>query len=89
MTFGEALGTASPSKFTNVVLRAGDQVMIDSPGGGGYGPPEQRDPERVRHDVEEGLVSPQAAREFYKVALVKHAGRWDVDEAATAALRAT
>jgi N-methylhydantoinase B/oxoprolinase/acetone carboxylase alpha subunit len=88
MTFCEAFGTASPSKFTNVVLHAGDQVMIDSPGGGGYGPPERRDPARVLADVEEGFVSPDAARQSYKVALVERDGRWAVDEAATAALRA-
>jgi N-methylhydantoinase B/oxoprolinase/acetone carboxylase alpha subunit len=89
VTFCEAFGTASPSKFTNVVLRCGDQVMIDSPGGGGYGPPAERAPQRVCDDVAEGLVSPAAACELYRVALVEDQGHWAVDEAATAALRRT
>ena len=36
-TFKEVFGTVSPSKFTNIVLTGGDEVRIDSPGGGGYG----------------------------------------------------
>jgi N-methylhydantoinase B len=47
------------------MLRAGDQVKILMPGGGGYGPPEERDRERVRRDVEEGFVSAEAARTVY------------------------
>jgi N-methylhydantoinase B/oxoprolinase/acetone carboxylase alpha subunit len=58
-------GTASPSKFTNIVLEPGDEVLIDSPGGGGYGDPRERDPERVARDVKQGFVSVQAARERY------------------------
>ena len=29
----------SPSKFSGITLRAGDQVQILMPGGGGYGDP--------------------------------------------------
>ena len=36
-TFSEVYGTVSPSKFTNIRLEPGDEVLIDSPGGGGYG----------------------------------------------------
>jgi N-methylhydantoinase B/oxoprolinase/acetone carboxylase alpha subunit len=64
-TFSEAYGTVSPSKFTNIRLLPGDEVLIDSPGGGGYGNPLERDRERVRRDVEEGFVSPEAAVERY------------------------
>ena len=38
-TFTEAFGTVSPSKFTNIVLHGGDEVLIEAPGGGGYGAP--------------------------------------------------
>ena len=41
-TFSEVFGTVSPSKFTNIVLREGDEVLIASPGGGGYGHPRAR-----------------------------------------------
>jgi N-methylhydantoinase B/oxoprolinase/acetone carboxylase alpha subunit len=64
-TFSEAYGTVSPSKFTNIRLEPGDEVLIDSPGGGGYGDPGERDPDRLRRDVEEGFVSEQAARDVY------------------------
>ncbi len=64
-TFSEAFGTVSPSKFTNIRLEPGDEVLIDSPGGGGYGDPRQRDRGRLQRDVDEGFVSEQAARELY------------------------
>jgi N-methylhydantoinase B/oxoprolinase/acetone carboxylase alpha subunit len=64
-TFVEEFGTMSPSKFSGVILSEGDQVKILMPGGGGYGDPLARDPERVRSDVEEGFVSAEAARRDY------------------------
>jgi len=64
-TFSEAFGTASASKFTNIRLVEGDEVLLSSPGGGGYGPAEERDRAAVAKDVAEGLVSPEAARELY------------------------
>ena len=64
-TFTEAFGTVSASKFTNVVLRGGDEVLIESPGGGGYGDAHERDPERLARDLFEGFVSPEAARALY------------------------
>jgi N-methylhydantoinase B len=64
-TFPEVFGTVSASKFTNVVLREGDEVLLDSPGGGGFGDPRGRDPAAVAHDVGEGFVSDEAARRDY------------------------
>jgi N-methylhydantoinase B len=64
-TFSEVFGTVSPSKFTNIVLREGDEVLIASPGGGGYGLPSERDPERVAEDVAQGFVSESAAGDIY------------------------
>jgi N-methylhydantoinase B len=48
-------------------LDPGAVIQLDLPGGGGFGPPEQRDWNSVRHDVLEGDVSIEAARETYKV----------------------
>jgi N-methylhydantoinase B len=79
---GEA--RALSSKVT-VQLKAGDVVSYRTCGGGGYGPPEQRDPQLVLRDVREGKVSPQRAREVYKVAI--DTARWQVDEVETARLR--
>ncbi len=39
------------------------------PGGGGYGDPREREPERVAADVRRGLVSPEAAARDYGVIL--------------------
>ena len=64
-TFSQVFGTVSPSKFTNIVLRGGDEVLIESPGGGGYGDAHERDPERLARDVFEGFVSPEQALALY------------------------
>jgi N-methylhydantoinase B len=48
-------------------LKAGDVLSIRLPGSGGYGPPEERDPELVRWDVLNGKVSIQSANEQYRV----------------------
>jgi N-methylhydantoinase B/oxoprolinase/acetone carboxylase alpha subunit len=64
-TFQEAFDTVSPSKFSNVVLREGDEVLLESAGGGGYGEPRQRERELVAEDVAEGYVTPEAAARDY------------------------
>jgi N-methylhydantoinase B/oxoprolinase/acetone carboxylase alpha subunit len=51
-----------PSKVLTVLNR-GDRVLIETPGGGGYGDPQRRS--GVREDVSNGKVSPRAARELY------------------------
>jgi N-methylhydantoinase B len=66
-------------------LVAGDVVSYRTCGGGGYGPPGERDPERVLRDVLEQKVSVARAREVYRVE-VDVAAR-AVDAAATRALR--
>jgi N-methylhydantoinase B len=60
-------------------------VLLRSPSGGGYGPPHERDPERVADDVREGFVTAEAARGVYGVALREDG---TVDAAETARLRA-
>lgn len=74
-----------------VPVKAGDIVRILTPGGGGWGDPLARIPERVRLDVQRGLVSVASARADYGVVLKEVADparRYEVDAAATAALRA-
>ncbi len=50
-------------------LKAGDMIVSKGGGGAGVGPPEERDPEAVRVDVKNELVSLKAARDIYKVVL--------------------
>ncbi len=52
-----------------VPIQPGDIIVKHSSGGGGVGPPEERDPELVRQDVVNELVSLEAARTVYKVVL--------------------
>jgi N-methylhydantoinase B len=72
------------SKMVGIKLQRGQRVRLETPGGGGYGPASERDPERVAEDVRLGYVSPQAAREQY-ACVVDAAG--SLDMAATSALR--
>jgi N-methylhydantoinase B len=65
-------------------LGAGDRVVALTGGGGGYGPPWERDPAQVAADVRDRKVSPAAARDQYGVVLD---GAGAVDAAATAARR--
>ena len=67
-------------------IPAGDRVVLELPGGAGFGDPLARDPERVARDVREGFVTPEAARRDYGVVLT---GRGEVDVAATRAARAS
>ena len=64
---------------------AGDRLVMEMPGGGGYGNPFSRDPQAVRDDVRNELVTREAALREYGVAI---ADDGSVDEAATRAARA-
>jgi N-methylhydantoinase B len=75
----------TPGKVTGYPLRAGDAVVMQSAGGGGFGDPLTRDPERVVRDVAAGYVSPERAREGYGVVL---SAGLRVDEEATRRERA-
>ncbi len=77
-----------PTRYADYPLKEGDVVRLDSPGGGGYGDPLARAPERVVADVRQGLVSAAAAERDYGVVVVKLDGKLQVDEAATATTRA-
>ena len=74
------------SKITDVRIKPGQKVRLETPGGGGFGDPAARDPARVARDVRLGYVSPEAARRDYKVELTRDGA---VDDAATASQRAS
>ncbi len=70
ISFDTPDGEAVPelgSKSTGVSLDAGQRLRIDSPGGGGYGDPFERDPDAVARDVSLGYVSVDAALTDYGV----------------------
>ncbi len=65
-------GTASEQhllKVNALKLQEGSVVRTQTGGGGGYGEPWEREPERVRRDVIDGYVSRAGARRDYGVLL--------------------
>ena len=73
------------SSKTTLELVPGDVISIRTCGGGGYGPPEEREPERVLCDVLQGKISIERARDIYRVAVRDRR----LDAAVTAELRRT
>jgi len=65
-------------KVSDFPVPKGSLISLQSGGGGGYGDPLERDPERVLSDVLDGYISPQQAREEYGLAI--EGGRPDLDE---------
>ncbi len=49
----------------SILLAPGTTLSLRTPGGGGYGPPQERDPAAVRRDVREGRISPRHASAHY------------------------
>ena len=81
---GEA--SFQPVQVIRHLVPAGTAVVVATAGGGGWGDPLDRDPERVRRDVIEGYVTLEAARRDYGVVLDPE--RLVVDWNATRELRA-
>jgi N-methylhydantoinase B len=72
------------SKMVGIAITRGEKLLLETPGGGGYGAPHERDPEVVARDVRLGFVSRESAQRDYGVT-VRTDGT--VDVTATAALR--
>lgn len=73
-------------KLNSWQLSPGDAVIISAGGGGGFGDPLERDPDKVRRDVIRGYVSLEMARDAYGVVLDRTSH--EIDQAATAKRRA-
>ena len=82
----DGTGHAPPlvSKVTDVTIRAGERVLLKTPGGGGFGDPLARDPGLVARDVRLGYVGATAAHAVYGVVLTPDGA---VDHGQTAVLR--
>ena len=72
-----------PGKVSAFPLAAGDVVLMESSGGGGYGDPLDRDPALVLADVAAGVITPATAEGIYGVVF----GATGADPRATAARR--
>ncbi|MFC5993147.1 hydantoinase B/oxoprolinase family protein [Pseudonocardia hispaniensis] len=78
--------------FSGVPIKPGDSFTRPSAGGGGLGDPLTRDPAAVVEDVIDGYVSIERAAKDYGVvvtAIDPDLDRYEVDEPATEALRAS
>jgi N-methylhydantoinase B len=67
-------------------IPAGESLIFQTPGGGGYGDPRKRAPARVARDFAAGLISKKALRQVYGVCLKPDGS---VDRTATRELRRT
>jgi N-methylhydantoinase B len=72
-------------KISNLSLNPDEIVSFQTGGGGGYGPPWERDPQLVLQDVLNGYVSAAKAKEDYGVVIDE--GAMEVDIKATEELR--
>jgi N-methylhydantoinase B len=78
-------GQLSPLPALGLIeLEDGETIISITAGGGGYGPPSEREPGRVEHDVKEGWITAQRAREIYRVAVTPDG---TLDAVSTEALR--
>jgi N-methylhydantoinase B len=72
-----------PGKVSAFPVEAGDVLLMESSGGGGFGDALERDPAMVVADLAEGYVTPAAAAAIYGVVVANGA----IDAGATAARR--
>ncbi len=72
------------SKMVGIKLKKGQSVHLETPGGGGYGQPVERDPAAVARDYTLGFVSRENALKDYFVVLDQNGG---VDEYETSICR--
>ncbi|MEU5863971.1 hydantoinase B/oxoprolinase family protein [Nonomuraea sp. NPDC047529] len=53
------------SKVNNVRFAAGEAFVVETTGGGGLGPPSERDPAAIQADLESGHITPEGAANDY------------------------
>lgn len=66
-------GTEIMGKAKNYKLFPGDRVILETGGGGGWGPPGERDMETIQRDLDRGYVTAEAATADYEIRI--EAGR--------------
>lgn len=74
-----------PSKATNIWISAGDLMVLETAGGGGWGDPLARSPQQVLDDYLDGKIGAEAVESEYGVVLTEDG--LGIDEVATSAWR--
>ena len=94
-SYGNRFRVGTPDEFgvegtAYVQLNAGDIAAYQHGGGNGFGPAIQRDPEAVKDDVLDEIISIERAHDKYGVVFTGTVENYDlaVDVAATEELRA-
>ena len=59
--------TTRYSFVSGLSVNTDDVIRVVTASGGGYGDPAKRDPNAVRRDIGNGLISPERAKEVYGV----------------------
>ncbi|MBW2145610.1 MAG: hydantoinase B/oxoprolinase family protein [Deltaproteobacteria bacterium] len=59
---GRPVGAGKP-----LLLRKGDKITIQTPGGGGFGEPRERSFSLLQRDIHNGLISKKCAHALYKI----------------------
>ena len=49
----------------NISTPTGDRLVINMPGGGGFGDPKERDQKEIAEDLKMGLIDTKAAKREY------------------------
>jgi N-methylhydantoinase B len=62
---GESYVPPLLTKGDNIPLQAGDTVTVETPGGGGYGPPSQRPGRAIEADLRRGYITHEFAVQYY------------------------
>jgi N-methylhydantoinase B len=83
---GHEVTDVQNSKVRQQRLKPGDCLNLRAGGGGGFGPPHERDTARVADDVKQGYISAQSARDNYRVSVTAD---YKVNEGETRKLRST
>ncbi len=76
-----------PTRYADYPVTTGDVIRLETPGGGGFGDPLERDPELVLRDVREGYITARGALQHYGVVLAASEGGLLLDPQATGAER--
>lgn len=83
---GKDIAFATPGKVGGFPVYRDDVLVLQAAGGGGYGDPLEREPERVVEDLRRAYIDEATVRDVYGVVLNGEGG---VDEAATKARRSS